>query len=114
MDTRQIHFAFAPSRRGLGQNLKAQFVPEERCQVSTRINPNVAKMCRGKTRQGAPGVASRRLGEVEAYFTVREILPEASTGADGVLWREFGGFRRFRFATLGFKISTRIRKADCR
>ena len=64
------------------------------------INPNVAKMCRGKTRQGASDVASRRLGEVEAYFTVREILPEASKGADGVLWCEFGGFGRFRFATL--------------
>ncbi len=31
-------------------------------------------MCRGKTRQGASDVALRRLGEVEAYFTVREIL----------------------------------------
>ncbi len=66
------------------------------------VYPNVAKMCRGKTRQGASDVASRRLEEVEAYFTVREILPEASKGADGVFWREFGGFGRFRFATLGF------------
>jgi hypothetical protein len=39
-------------------------------------------------------VASRRLGEVEAYFTVREILPEASKGADGVGWREVSGFGR--------------------
>jgi hypothetical protein len=46
-------------------------------------------------------VASRSLGQVEAYFTVREILAEASKGADGVFWREFGGFGRFRFAMLG-------------
>jgi len=38
------------------------------------INPNVAYLCRGKTRQGAPDVASHRLGQVEAYLTVREIL----------------------------------------
>jgi hypothetical protein len=35
-------------------------------------------------RQGAPDVASRRLGQAEAYFTVREVLAEASKGADGV------------------------------
>ncbi|MEE8316475.1 MAG: hypothetical protein V3R70_07995 [Syntrophobacteria bacterium] len=46
-------------------------------------------------------MVSRSLGQVEAYLTVREILAEASTGADGVLWREFSGFSRFRFATLG-------------
>jgi hypothetical protein len=46
-------------------------------------------------------VASRRLGQAEAYFTVREVLAEASKGADGVHWREFDGFGRFRFATLG-------------
>jgi hypothetical protein len=51
-------------------------------------------MYRGKTRQGASDVAWRRLGQVEAYFTVREILPEASKGADGILWREFNGFGR--------------------
>ena len=45
--------------------------------------------------------ASRRLGQAEAYFTVLEILPEASKVADGVLWREFSGFGRFRFTTLG-------------
>ncbi len=58
------------------------------------VNPNVAKMYRGKTRQGTPDVASRRLGKVEAYLTVREILPEASKGADGVAWCEFSGFGR--------------------
>ena len=47
-------------------------------------------------------MVARRLGQVEAYLTVREVLAEASTGADGVLWREFIGFGRFRFATLGF------------
>jgi hypothetical protein len=40
---------------------------------------------------------------VEAYLTVREILAEASKGAYGVLWREFSGFGRFSFATLGLK-----------
>ena len=58
------------------------------------VNPNVAKMCRGKTRQGAPDVASHSLGKVEAYLTVREILPETSKGADGVAWCEFSGFGR--------------------
>jgi hypothetical protein len=66
-----------------------------------KLNPNVANLCRGKTRQGAPDVAARRLGKAEAYLTVREVLAETSTGADSVLWREFSGFCRFRFATLG-------------
>ena len=65
------------------------------------LNPNVANLCRGKTRQGAPDVVARSLGQAEAYLTVREVLAEASTGADGVLWRELSGFGRFRFATLG-------------
>ena len=51
-------------------------------------------MCRGKTRQGAPDVASHSLRKVEAYLTVREILPETSKGADGVAWRELSGFGR--------------------
>ena len=46
--------------------------------------PNVANLHRGKTRQGALDVASRSLGQVEAYLTVREILAEASKGTDGV------------------------------
>ena len=46
-------------------------------------------------------MASRSLGQVEAYYTVREILAEASKGADGMLWCEFNGFGRFRFATVG-------------
>ena len=62
--------------------------------MNLRVNPNVAKMCRGKTRQGVPDVASHSLRKVEAYLTVREILPETSKGADGVVWREFSGFGR--------------------
>ena len=37
---------------------------------------------------------SHSLRKVEAYLTVREILPETSKGADGVAWREFSGFGR--------------------
>jgi hypothetical protein len=72
---------------------------------SVLLYPNVANLCRGKTCQGAPDVVARSLGQVEAYLTVREVLAEASTGADGMLWREFSGFGRFRFATLGFTLS---------
>ena len=74
------------------------------CFIGT-VNPNVANLLRGKTRQGVSDVASHSLGQVEAYFDVREILAEASKGADGVLWREFSGFDRFRFATLGLALS---------
>jgi len=66
------------------------------------LNPNVANLCRGKTRQGASDVVARSLGQAEAYLTVREVLTEASRGADGSLWPEFSGFGRFRCATLGF------------
>ena len=48
-----------------------------------------------------PDVATRRLGEDEAYFYVRDILSEVSTVADGALLRERSGFYRFGFATLG-------------
>ena len=77
----------------------------------TYINPNVANLHRGKTRQGASDVASRSLGQVEAYLTVREILAEASKGVPpkAVLWREFSGFGRFRFATLGFTVELTLR-----
>jgi hypothetical protein len=68
-----------------------------------KVNPNVAHLCREKTRQGAPDVASHSLGKVEAYLTVRELLAGVSTGADGVLWREFSDFGRFKFATLGLR-----------
>ncbi len=41
-------------------------------------------------------MVAHRLGQDEAYFTVREILAEASTAADGVLWREPSDFCRSR------------------
>jgi len=68
------------------------------------LYPNVADLHRGKTRQSAPDVAARRLGQDEAYLTVRDILSEASTVSDGVLWRERSDFVRFGFATLGFTL----------
>ena len=49
-------------------------------------------------------MAARRLGQDEAYLTVRDILSEASTAADGVLWRERSDFVRFGFATLGLTL----------
>ncbi|MFH1935636.1 MAG: hypothetical protein ABIN18_29215 [Pseudomonadota bacterium] len=66
------------------------------------LYPNVADLHRGKTRQSAPDVAEHSLGQVVAYLTVCEILVDASTGADGVLWCERSGFCRCGFATLGF------------
>jgi hypothetical protein len=56
------------------------------------VKPNVADPFRGKTRKSASDVAAHRLGQVEAYLTVREVLSEASTAADGVLSRERSGF----------------------
>jgi len=35
------------------------------------IYPNVAYLCRAKTRKSASDVVARRLGQVEAYLTVR-------------------------------------------
>ena len=46
-------------------------------------------------------MAAHKLGQVEAYLTVREALSELSTAADGVLSRERSGFYRCRYATLG-------------
>jgi hypothetical protein len=46
-------------------------------------------------------VAENRLGQVEAYITVREDLSESSTAADGVLSRERSGFYLCWYATLG-------------
>ena len=65
------------------------------------FDPNLADLHRGKTRQSVLDAAARRLGQDEAYLTVREILSEASTTADSVLWCERSGFGRFRFASLG-------------
>ena len=39
-----------------------------------QVNPNVAYLCRGKTRKSASDVDAHRLGQVEAYLTVREVL----------------------------------------
>ena len=66
-----------------------------------KLNPNVADLHRGKTRQSAPDVAAHSLGQVEAYFKVRKVLAEASTVPDGGLWRECSDFGRCGFATLG-------------
>ena len=55
----------------------------------------------GKTRQSASNVTAHRFGQDEAYFTVREILSEASTLTDGALSRERSDFYRFGYATLG-------------
>jgi hypothetical protein len=65
------------------------------------INPNVAYPRRGKTRQSLPDVGARRLGQDEQYLTVREILSESSTLADGALSRERSDFYRFGYAILG-------------
>ena len=47
-------------------------------------------------------MGARSLGQDEQYLTVREILSEVSTFADGALSREHGDFCRFGYATLGF------------
>jgi len=51
----------------------------------TFLNPNVVDPHRGKAHQSALDVAAHRRGQDEAYLTVREILSEASTAADGAL-----------------------------
>ena len=71
------------------------------------VNPNFAYLCQGKTRKSASDVAAHRLGQVEAYLTVREVLSEVSTASDGVLSRERSGFCRFGFATLGLSYETK-------
>jgi len=54
---------------------------------SHTINPDVASLCREKTRKSASDVTAHRLGQVEAYVTVREVLSKASTAADAALSR---------------------------
>ncbi len=80
------------------------FLPSIFTSISTRVYPNVAYPRRGKTRQSAPNVGARRLGQDEQYLTVREILSEASTLSDGALSGERSDFYRFGYATLGFII----------
>jgi hypothetical protein len=77
---------------------------QQRITDTTQLSlyPNVAYPRRGKTRQSVPDVNARRLGEDDAYLTVREILSEASTLADGALSGERSDFYRFGYATLGF------------
>jgi hypothetical protein len=78
---------------------------------SERLNPNVAYLYRGKTRKSNSNVAAHRLGQVEAYLTVREVLSEASTAVPPR--RDYrasaAGFYWFRYATLGY-----IQPALCR
>ena len=40
----------------------------------SRVNPKVAYQCRVKMLKSASDVAARRLGQVEAYLTVREVV----------------------------------------
>jgi hypothetical protein len=68
--------------------------------IAARVNPNVAYLCRGKTRKSASDVAAHRFGQVEAYFTLREVLSEPSTAADDVLSREFSAFCRCRHGNV--------------
>ena len=49
-------------------------------------------------------MGARRLGQDEQYLTVREILSEASTLADGALSRERSDFYRFGYVMLGFNL----------
>ncbi len=51
-------------------------------------------------------MGARRLGQDEQYLTVREILSEASTLADGTLSRERSDFYRFGYGMLGLHPST--------
>jgi hypothetical protein len=66
-----------------------------------------------KMRKSAPDMAAHRLGQVEAYFTVREVLSEASTAADGALLRERSGFCRCRYATLGLTAASKEPRTKC-
>jgi hypothetical protein len=70
-------------------------------QGNSAVYPNVTDLYQGKTRQSTSDVAGHSLGQVKAYLTVPEILAEAITVADGVLWREHCSFCRWRSATLG-------------
>ena len=90
----------------------SQSLPKTAFGRKWRVNPNVADPLRGKTRQSAPDVDARRLGQDEQYLTVREILSEVSTVADGALSRERSDFYRFAFATLGLRLRGKVGKSD--
>ena len=49
-------------------------------------------------------MAAYRIGQDEAYLTVREVLSETSTATDGVLSREGRVFCRCRYAILGLRM----------
>jgi hypothetical protein len=87
--------SFYPFLKGLSPHVIVD------CSCSECTYPNVAYPRRGKTRQSVPDVGARRLGQDEQYLTVREILSEASTLADGALSRERSDFYRFGYAMLG-------------
>jgi hypothetical protein len=72
------------------------------------VDPDVADLNLGKTCQSASDVAAHRLGQDEAYLTVRDSLSEASTVADAVLWCERSDFGRFWFASLGSNRETSV------
>jgi hypothetical protein len=69
--------------------------------LSPRVNPKVADLLRRAAQARVPRALQPQGVGSEAYFTVREILAEASTAADGVLEREPNDFCRCGFATLG-------------
>jgi len=77
--------------------------------IQISLYPNVAYPRRGKTRQSAPNVGARRLGQDEQYLTVREILSEASTLVPprAGLSRERSDFYRFGYEMLGFILTER-------
>jgi hypothetical protein len=62
------------------------------------IKPDVAEPFRGKTRKSASDVAARRLGQVEAYLTVRQVLFRVQPSRHGRDYRAsakvFAGFGR--------------------
>ena len=51
-------------------------------------------------------MGAHRLGQDEQYLTVREILSETSTLADGTLSRELSDFYPFGYAPLGSTLGT--------
>jgi hypothetical protein len=57
-------------------------------------------------------VGAHRLGQDEQYLTVREILAEVSTLADGTLSRERSDFYRFGYATIGLYSITKASSLD--
>jgi hypothetical protein len=67
-----------------------------------KVNPNVAYLRRGTTRQSASayGGPSAVSDSSEAYLTVVEVLLETSKGADGALSCERSGFGRQKVAGM--------------